>query len=398
MKNKKIAIIGKGTAGSLAIASISHRTPAELVWYTDPNSLPLSVGEGSTLFLPEELTTTLDMDYQSLKKIDGTFKHGIRKINWGGSGDYIHPFPLKNSGLHFNASKLQKHIQESLQHKYHSVETNIKSHDEIDADYIIDCSGKPSNYKDYNFIDSIPVNSSYITQCYWDFPKFDYTLTIARPYGWVFGIPLQNRCSIGYMYNSNINTLEEVKEDVKNIFEQFNLTPSENAKNINFENYYRKENFSSRVAYNGNASSFLEPLEATTIGTTILNNFSIIEILYNNKDISVANSEYLEELQGVQNMIMLHYLAGSKFNTKFWEFASSKAEQCLKNNIDFKFFKMYQESKFHLSQNRISSLNYRTQHFPEEIGQWTLDSYNINLKELNLYNKIDNILNNKKWL
>jgi len=214
----------------------------------------------------------------------------------------------------------------------------------------------------------------------------------------VFGIPLQNRCSIGYMYNSNISTLEEVKEDVKNIFEQFNLTPSEDTKNINFENYYRKENFGNRVAYNGNASSFLEPLEATTIGTTILNNFSIIEILYNNKDINVANSEYLEELQGVQNMIMLHYLAGSKFNTKFWEFAGNKAEQCLKNNIDFKFFKMYQESKFHLSQNRNASLNYRAQHFPEEIGQWTLDSYNINLKELDLYNKVDNILNNKKWL
>ena len=57
------------------------------------------------------------------------------------------------------------------------------------------------------------------------------------------GIPLQNRCSIGYMYNNKINSLEEVKEDVKNIFEEFNLQPSETTNAFSFKNYYRNTNF-----------------------------------------------------------------------------------------------------------------------------------------------------------
>ena len=308
MHSKKIAIIGKGTAGSLAAANFSFNTPSEIIWYHDPHSPAQSVGEGSTLPLPLSLSQDLDFNYTSLKEIDGTFKHGIRKINWGGSGDFVHPFPLEASGIHFNASKLQNYIANHLKDKVKIIESRITSHEDIDADYIIDCSGKPLNYKEYNKIDAIPVNASYITPCYWDFPRFDYTLTIARPYGWVFGIPLQNRCSIGYMYNSKINTLEEVKEDVKEVFKQFNLTPGEGAKNISFENYYRKENFTDRVAYNGNASSFLEPLEATTIGTTIWNNEAAKGIVYGDISIDEANTDFLDHLKDVQNMIMIHYL------------------------------------------------------------------------------------------
>jgi hypothetical protein len=85
-------------------------------------------------------------------------------------------------------------------------------------------------------------------------------------YGWVFGIPLQNRISIGYLYNSDINSIEDIKKDIQNVFDEYHLTPSEKTQNFSFNSFYRKNNFSSKVIYNGNASFFLEPLEATSTG------------------------------------------------------------------------------------------------------------------------------------
>ena len=98
----------------------------------------------------------------------------------------------------------------------------------------------------------IPVNNAYVTQCNWGNIRLDHSLTIARPYGWVFGIPLQNRVSIGYLFNDKFNTVEDIKEDVKYIFERFNLTPTDKTNHIKFSNYYRKENFTNKMAYAGN--------------------------------------------------------------------------------------------------------------------------------------------------
>ena len=52
MKNKKIAIIGKGTAGCLTAINFTNNSPLEIDWYFDPNTPEQSVGEGSTLLFP----------------------------------------------------------------------------------------------------------------------------------------------------------------------------------------------------------------------------------------------------------------------------------------------------------------------------------------------------------
>ena len=196
-----------------------------------------------------------------LMSVDGNYKRGIYKENWGKVNKYFHHlFPIGSYGLHFNAKKVQELIFDKIKDQV-SIKEGSFSAEELDADYVIDCSGK----RNPNSVSlNMTVNSVFITQCYWDKPEFDYTLTIARPYGWVFGIPLQNRCSIGYLYNKDINSLEEVQEDVKNIFSEWNLTPSDTTANFDFDSYYTPNNFSDRIIYNGDASFFLEPLEATT--------------------------------------------------------------------------------------------------------------------------------------
>ena len=77
------------------------------------------------------------------------------------------------------------------------------------------------------------------------------------------------------MFNSDINSLDEVKEDVKDVFEQYNLVPSDKTNFLQFKNYSRKVNFQGRVSYNGNASFFFDPLEATSITNIDIANYKI---------------------------------------------------------------------------------------------------------------------------
>jgi hypothetical protein len=381
---KKIAIVGKGTAGCFALTHFIRWTDAEIDFYYDPKINPQAVGEGSTLAFPTSLYNNIAFQHDDLKYLDGTVKTGIKKTGWSTTGkDFIHGFPPPYVGYHFNAVKFQNFIFDNYKNKINIIEKHV-AHDDIDADFIMDCSGKPTDYSDFVMSEYIPVNSVYVTQCFWDHARFNHTLTLARPYGWVFGIPLNNRCSIGYMYNNNINTLEEVKEDVKNIFEEYNLIPSDTTNSFSFKNYYRKKNHTNRVSYNGNASFFLEPLEATSIGVMDQIQRASYDIWYGNFDPEILNKRYDNHISRVESMIMLHYLSGSKFKSKFWDFAQERGERRIRKSLsEDSYFRSFVEA----SKNDFKDL--RTD---KECGSWAAFSYKQNLNGLDLYDKIDTLL------
>ena len=402
MRKKKFAVIGRGTAGAISMSQLLSRPDisanAELEWYYDSKINPLAVGEGSTLTLPSMLSKSIGFVHHELDTIHGTFKNGIRKINWGEGTDFFHPFPPPGIGYHFNAVELQKHIFERIKDQVKSIDGNITA-DQIDADYVIDCTGSPKNSDDIEIPKYIPVNAAYVTQCFWDYPRFQYTLTIARPYGWVFGIPLQNRCSIGYMFNDQITSLEEVKEDVKNIFDEFNLTPSTTTNELHFKNYYRKTNFTSRLAYNGNASLFLEPIEATTLSTVIQINNWAHKIIENPLLVNNTNSMYLDRLKNTERMIMFHYFAGSKFKTAFWDYAEERGRKCMEEAVaDDNWMKKYEISKrmnFNETNGLLDEL-WKVRHREGGGEDWSLWAYYVNLSSLglNIYDKIDALKTN----
>jgi hypothetical protein len=195
-------------------------------------------------------------------------------------------------------------VHSKLSSEVSVIDKNV-SPDDVDADFILDCSGTPKDFSDCVDSKYIPVNAAYVTQCYWDYPRFDYTLTIARPYGWVFGIPLKNRCSIGYLYNSNINTEEEVVED---------------------------------VAYSGNASFFLEPIEATSFSTSDAVNVAASLHWFDGVSKDYAQLQYDAILDANESIIMLHYAAGSRFKTPFWDYATERGKLCIENSSNgFKY-------------------------------------------------------------
>jgi tryptophan halogenase len=387
---KTLAIIGKGTAGCYAAGFFCKQTDWNVDWYYDNTIPPQSVGEGSTLTFPDALYDNIDFLLEDLPLVDGNLKSGILKEGWT-DNTYTHGFPPPHYGYHFNAVKLQNLTVERLKEKYSNrirfINQNINVA-EVEADYIMDCSGKPVDYGDCNLLTSIPVNSVYVTQCPWDKAEFDYTLATARPHGWVFGIPLQNRCSVGYMYNNTTSTLEQIKEDAKIIFEQNNLKPSEVTNNFSFKNYYRKNNFIANIAYNGNNSFFLEPLEATSIDCMQIIQQLALEVWTNKRTIDSANIRYIELLKEVETVIMMHYYASTVFESPFWTLAKQQGNLVMRESMkDPRFVHLLDVSHDWV---QVGEKFERSSSYP--FGTWYIPSFRINLDGLGIYKKLKSIL------
>lgn len=380
---KKIAIIGRGTAGCLALTHFTRwaENDFNIDLYYDPSIPQQSVGEGSPINLPASLHTNINFNHSDLKYVDGSFKAGIVKTGWGTGVDFTHHFAPPSVGYHFNAVKLQDYILEHFRNnsRVRIIQENV-GHD-VDADFVFDCSGKPDSYDEYNMSEAIPVNSTYITQCYWDYPRFQHTLTLARPHGWVFGIPLQNRCSIGYMYNSNTSSLEDVKADVQNVFDEYNLIPSNTTNAFSFKNYSRKQNFTERIAYSGNASFFLEPLEATSIALMEQLQRNAFGLWWKAYDVNHANTKYSNQVNELENMMALHYYAGSIFKTPFWDMAQEKGTKKIEQAmVDPRFRQVILDSKNYKFGDNGNYADY---------GSWWPGSFKVNLENLGLYNKLE---------
>lgn len=394
MSKKKLTIIGRGTAGALAVPFFYNNTDYEIDWIFDPNIKPQAVGEGANLVLPDMLRDGFNFQHSHLSEIDGSFKLGIRKIGWKANKDFIHHFSLPSLSYHFNATKLQNYIYNLVKDKVNIIENNVSNYDHIDSDYIFDCSGKPNEYDKFHIANSIPVNSVHVTQCYWDYPRFQYTLTIARPHGWVFGIPLNNRCSIGYLYNKDISSLEDIKKDVEEVFKEWNLQPSEDTNTFSFMNYYRKNNFEDRVAYNGNASFFLEPLEATSIYfMDITQRLSLDYWQSKKEEKELWNRIYLRDIKQIETMIAMHYYADTVYDTEFWKYAKAKSKNLINENLSkdnrLKDIVMGSEKYFSVdfqTRKKLRGINY---------GSWSITSFIENLPSLGIKNDIKNFIGDK---
>lgn len=391
---KKLTIIGRGTAGCYAASHFARHTDLEVELYHDPNAGVQSVGEsgpagfGNTMF-PKTLQINFGMNYSDLDSVNGSIKLGVAKLNWDSGEKYVNWFPAGSTSYHFNARALQDLILDRLKDRVRVIPERIDV-DNIDSDFIMDCSGKPGSMDDFHYLtdrdDSIPVNAAYVVECLWDSPKYNVTHAVARPYGWAFAVPLANRLSIGYLYNKNINTLEEVKEDAKELFRQFGVTPSEQTQSLQFNNYYRKQNFNGRVCYNGNQSFFLEPMEATAIWTMNYIQHLAHNVWLYDKPIQEANEEYVEKLNQIETCIMLHYFVGSKFDTEFWRFAKERADRHIKRALQLPKFQKALSSimKVNLKQPSVDALERSYGIWNHVIWADHFSAWNVSRKLLNL--------------
>ena len=93
---RQVVVVGGGTAGWLAAATLAARRPELAVTLVEaPDIAPLGVGEGSWPTLRETLAAIGIAEAEFLCECDAAFKQGSRFDGWrdGTPGDsYLHPF------------------------------------------------------------------------------------------------------------------------------------------------------------------------------------------------------------------------------------------------------------------------------------------------------------------
>ena len=357
---RKIAVVGRGTAGSLAAASVTRLHPDidhELHHIYDSRVPVIGVGEGSWPSLVQELRRLTDLPDETIqRRLKGTRKYGVAFEGWGRRNqNFTHYFmPQQVSyGYHLSADFLAELLQEST--RAHHVDANVLNITKVEGGALVEFEGRPPERYDLVFdargfpkelcqdqhvvIPFIPTNTAVIRRC----PAFitngrkgpvlhhTYTRAVARPHGWIFVIPLTVHTSYGYVFNRDISDLSEVESDFDAFLEAEGVSSFEQRAVISFPNFVHRQMYDGAVARVGNAGAFMEPLEATAIVSA---QFQIGMVLHIRSNRSVENSDRDAPIVNrflVRNMLCYglfvgwHYCRGSNYGTEFWRYARDDA-------------------------------------------------------------------------
>jgi tryptophan halogenase len=143
-----------------------------------------------------------------------------------------------------------------------------------------------------------------------------YTTSTALDYGWMFNIPTYGRHGNGYIFDSDFINADQAKEEVEKILnKKINI-----GKHIKFDPGAIDTPWIKNCVAIGLSANFVEPLEATSIGTSIQQIFLLTHYLpgFTKKDTDQYNESVNGIMENIKDFILLHYVTNKK-NTNFWK-------------------------------------------------------------------------------
>ena len=379
-KVNSILIVGGGTAGLVSAIILKRKLDIDVDVVYSKNIGIIGVGEGSTEHWKEFMDVAGIDQYTLIKECDATFKSGIMFENWGDK-TYLHnvtdPFskttgqyqcvygkqiaengPINARSIwdseisdqfvnrpdeyhafqfHFNTNKLNDFLLRLAK----SIGINLIE-DEIsdvildDSGYIKNLIGAKQHYAYDFYIDSTGFKRLLINklgakwQSYGQYLKMKsaitfqtedednynyWTLARAMDYGWLFKIPVWGRHGNGYIFDSDYITAEQAQEEV----EQLLGRKIQVGKQFKFDPGALEKSWIKNCCAIGLSGSFVEPLEATSIGTSIQQSFLLVHRLinYTDQSIDLYNKSVNDIMENIRDFIILHYIT-DKTNTQFW--------------------------------------------------------------------------------
>ena len=374
-KIKNIVIVGAGTAGYVTalILKAKFEETIDITIIKSKDIGIVGVGEGTTEHWTEFLKYTKIKSELMIKECGATFKAGIMFQGWGTknylhnvNGDYGYYSGQENlsylksmiddklltnkgsldnlisketvpRGYHFDTFKLNKFLEKTSKERNIKLIddviekvvistkgiTSIQSKDkEYRADLFIDCTGfkkvlikglkaKWKSYKKY-----LKVNSEFTFQT----PEEDtynlWTLAKAMKFGWRFKIPVQGRHGNGYIFCDKYTNTEKGKLEVeKELGHKITI-----GREFKFDPGRLDKVWIKNCVAIGLSANFVEPLEATSIGTSIQQAFLLVHNLSNvNQYVrDQYNKQVVSIMDNIRDFIYLHYLNGNRHNW-FWK-------------------------------------------------------------------------------
>ena len=357
---RKIAVVGRGTAGSLAAASVTRLHPDsdhELDHIYDSRIPVIGVGEGSWPSLVEQLQQLTNLPNEAVRRrLNGTRKYGVAFEGWGRRNrDFTHYFtPQEVSyAYHLSADLMADLLQENTSARHIDAKvlniTRVEGGAQVEFedlapkryDLVFDARGFPRDiHPDQHIeISFIPTNTSVIRRCpaiIKEEPdgavlKPTYTRAVARPHGWIFVIPLTVHTSYGYIFNRDVSGLGEIEADFDAFLEADGVSEYEQRAVIPFPNFVHRQIYDGAVARIGNAAAFMEPLEATAIVSAQLQIGMVLHLrLYRSiehleRDAPLVNRFLINNILCYGLFVGWHYARGSMYDSEFWRYARDHA-------------------------------------------------------------------------
>ena len=157
-----------------------------------------------------------------------------------------------------------------------------------------------------------------------------YTTAWAQKAGWMWQIPLLDRKGCGYVYDDNFTTPEKAQEEIETILGQ-EIDP---IRIIKFDSGRQESAWIKNCVTIGLSSAFLEPLEATSIHSTIVqaNNLFLeyvkptFDETINEGSMSIYNKRTRKLYDDVKDFLVLHYMGG-RDDSEFWKYIKTGATQ-----------------------------------------------------------------------
>lgn len=263
-------------------------------------------------------------------------------------------FDMLDTALHFDASKVGKYFKKltTKNNKVTHIDDEIldatltesgyikslllKSGASVDGDFFIDASGfrqvlvKKLGVKWVSYKKNLPVNSAmpFFLQYKEDECPELWTTAWAQSSGWMWQIPVQERKGCGYVFDDNFITAEQAQAEIETTLGH----PIEPIRVLKFDTG-RVENVWERNCLSiGLAAAFAEPLEATSIHTTVAQLLTFIfeflqptlEDTMNPGSVKSYNQRTAKLYDTTKEFLVAHYMGG-RTDTEFWRWISSGA-------------------------------------------------------------------------
>jgi len=320
---------------------------------------------------------------------------------------------------HFNTFKLNEFLNKKcIERKIDVIDDEIENIFLNEKGKITELKGTKNNYNFDFYIDSTGFKKLLISKLggKWQsykkylkmkeaiaFPTEDtenynmYTVAKAMDYGWMFQIPTYGRQGNGYIFDSDYINAEQAKTEMEKLLNK----KIEIGKHIKFDPGCVDRPWINNCVAIGLSANFVEPLEATSIGTSIQQVFLLMHLLpnYDNKTIENYNYQVQKIMENIRDFIILHYIT-KKENTIFWKDVKKiEIPNSLKNKLE-KWKKRLPIREDFLYSNYLLFYEYNWVHILYGLGLINIKEIKKNhnfINEFNLKsckNSINNFKNN----
>ena len=244
------------------------------------------------------------------------------------TGQYFKKICLQRNNTKYIDSEV---LDVSLNEQGFVEDLGLSNGQTVDGDLFVDCSGfnrvimkhLPSKWVSYK--DNLPLNTGMPFRLKYkqDEVPEPYTTAWAQKAGWMWQIPLMDKKGCGYVYCDAYTTPDKAQEEIETILGQ-EIDP---IKTIKFDPGRQESAWIKNCVTIGLSSAFLEPLEAISIHSTIVqvNNLFLeyvkptINNTINEGSIAIYNKRTRIMYDELKDFLVMHYMGGRE-DSEFWKY------------------------------------------------------------------------------